>query len=326
MKTLYLVVPCCNGEEVLGEAAGRLSAKLGELTSSGTIGANSKILFVDDGSKDKTWDIIRGLHAGDSRFSGIRLAHNVGQQNALLAGMMTAKQHADVMISLDADLQDDINVTDRMLLEYANGCDIVYGTKAPIENEKLHRRFLAKSFYTFIKVIGVDMVPHHSSCRLMSRRALDALAQYGEVNLFLPALVPLIGLRSAVVHYEQKQRYAGKTKYSIKKLFALAVEAVTSFSLKPLRFIGALAALVFAAGAGLFVCASVRAIRGGAEGWLFALASVWAAGGVLLGATGVLGEYIGKTYWETKKRPRFFIGESLIENGAAEKKQQAGEE
>lgn len=237
METLYLVIPCYNEEDVLYEAAGRLLTKVKSLIEKNAVSTDSRILFVDDGSRDKTWEIISRLHLENPFFSGICLSHNCGQQNALLAGMVTAEKYADITISLDADLQDDINVVDKMLDEYHKGNDIVYGVKAPIKNEKFYRKLLAESFYRFIKIIGLNMISHHSSCRLMSRRAIEALAEYGEVNLFLPALVPLLGFNSSIVQYKQNQRYAGKTKYSIKKLFSLAAEAITSFSVKPIHMI-----------------------------------------------------------------------------------------
>lgn len=313
MKTLYLIVPCYNEEDVLYEAASRLSAKLENLISDETVSKDSRILFVNDGSKDKTWDIITRLHSENKLFLGICLSHNSGQQNALLAGMMTAMKYTDIAISLDADLQDDINVIDKMLVEYNKGSDIVYGTKAPIKNEKFYRKFLAESFYRFIKILGVNMIPHHSSCRLMSRRAIEALSEYGEVNLFLPALVQQLGFNNSIVHYEQNERYAGKTKYSIKKLFSLAMEAITSFSMMPIRMINLVGILFLFIFGGITIYDIFIAFAGKFEGWLLVLASVWAVGGAFLLAVGVVGEYVWKTYLETKQRPRYFISEDLLE-------------
>jgi len=322
MKTLYLIVPCYNEEDVLYKAASRLLAKLECLIRDEIVSEYSRILFVNDGSKDKTWEIISLLHTKNIMFSGISLSHNQGQQNALLAGMITADKYADIVISLDADLQDDINVIDRMLEEYNKGNDIVYGTKAPIKKEKFHRKFLAESFYKFVKYIGVNMIPHHSSCRLMSRRAIEALSEYGEVNLFLPALVQLLGFNSSIVHYEQNERFAGKTKYSIKKLFSLAMEAITSFSMKPIRMINLVGILFLFIFGGITIYDIFTAFAGKFEGWLLVLASVWAVGGTFLLAVGVVGEYVGKTYLETKQRPRYFISEVLLETNKDREKDQ----
>ncbi len=313
MKTLYLIIPCYNEEDVLYEAASRLLAKLEYLISDEKVSKDSRVLFVNDGSKDKTWEIIKGLHSKNKLFSAISLSHNKGQQNALLAGVLTAKAYADITISLDADLQDDINVVDKMLEEYNKGNDIVFGIKAPIKNEKLHRKFLAESFYRFVKFIGVDMIPHHSSCRLISRRAIEALSEYEEVNLFLPALVQMLGFNSSIVLYEQNERFAGKTKYSIKKLFSLAMEAITSFSMKPIRMINLVGIFFLFIFGGIAVYDIIIAFWGRFEGWLLALASVWAVAGAFLLAVGVVGEYVGKTYLETKQRPRYFVSEVLLE-------------
>lgn len=313
MKTLYLIVPCYNEEDVLYEAASRLLTKLEHLINDEKVSKDSRVLFVNDGSKDKTWEIIKGLHSENKLFSGISLSHNKGQQNALLAGVLTAKAYADITISLDADLQDDINVVDKMLEEYYKGNDIVFGTKAPIKNEKFYRKFLAESFYTFVKYIGVNMIPHHSSCRLMSCRAVEALSEYGEVNLFLPALVQMLGFNNSIVHYEQNERFAGKTKYSIKKLFSLAMEAVISFSMKPLHIVSGLGILFLFFSAGAVVYDLVLNAAGKFEGWLLVLASVWAVGGFSLLAVGVIGEYAGKTNLEAKHRPRYFISETLTD-------------
>lgn len=313
LETLCLIIPCYNEEEVLRETAARTAAKLAALIGSGLVSRRSRILFVDDGSSDRTWDIIGELYRESSLFAGIRLAHNSGQQNALFAGIMEARAFADITVSVDADLQDDLDVVDMMLRERQKGSEIVYGVKAPIHNEKFHRRLLADGFYRFIKLIGVDMVSHHSSCRLMGARSMEALADYREVNLFLPALVPLLGFTGTVVRYGQNRRFAGKTKYSIRKLFALAMEAITSFSLKPLRFIlfAGLAALLAAAGTGIYE--AVMAALGRFDGWMLVFACVWAVAGMVLTAAGVAGEYVGKTYLEAKQRPRYFIAESLLE-------------
>jgi len=311
VETLYLIVPCYNEEEVLRETAVRTAEKLTALISSGMVSQKSRVFFVDDGSTDRTWEIISGICRDNVIYSGIRLSHNCGQQNALLAGLMQAREYADITVSVDADLQDDLDVIDMMLAERQNGSEIVYGVKAPIHNEKIHRRLLADGFYRFIQIIGVDMVSHHSSCRLMGSRAMDALSGYSEVNIFLPALVHLLGFSSSVVHYKQNERFAGKTKYSIKKLFLLAMEAITSFSLKPLRLINLAAMLCLLIFGGIAVYDIFTAFAGTFKGWLLVLASVWAVGGILLLSVGVAGEYVGKTYLEAKQRPRYFIAEEL---------------
>lgn len=316
METLYLIIPCYNEEEVLRETAARTAAKLSALISGGTVSQQSRILFVDDGSADSTWDIIGGLYRENGLFAGIRLSHNCGQQNALFAGLSEARKFADITVSVDADLQDDLDVIDVMLRERQKGSEIVYGVKAPIRNEKLHRKLLADGFYRFIKFIGVDMVSHHSSCRLMGARAMEALCAHGEINLFLPALVPLLGYPNTVVHYGQNERFAGKTKYSIRKLFTLAMEAITSFSLKPLRIIllAGLAALLAAAGTAAYE--AVMAATGRFNGWMLVFACVWAVAGMVLLSAGITGEYVGKAYVEAKQRPRYFVSESLLEPAA----------
>lgn len=313
MKSLFLVVPCYNEEEVLLETARLLSAKLIDLIRDETISRDSRILFVDDGSKDKSWEIIKQLHTENALITGICLSHNKGQQNALFAGLMTAKEHADIMISIDADLQDDLIVIDKMMNEYNNGNEIVYGVKITLNNETRIRKFLANSFYRTVKMMGVDMVTHNSSCRLMGRRAVEALSAYGEVNLFLPGLVPLLGFKNAVVHYNQKERVAGKTKYSLGTLFSLAAEAITSFSFKPLRFIVFLGTAFLLVFIGFLIYLVFQALTGRFDGWALVMASVWATGAALLLSLGIIGEYIGKSYSEVKKRPRYFISETLFD-------------
>jgi polyisoprenyl-phosphate glycosyltransferase len=313
MKILYIVVPCYNEAEVLPETAKRLLAKLDDLIRVDLISKDSRILFVNDGSKDSTWEMIKQLHTGNDLFSGIRLSHNKGQQNALVAGLMTAKEYADIVISIDADLQDDIDAIDRMISEFYQGNDIVYGVRSSRKTDSFLRRLTAENFYRFMKLLGVEVIFNNSSCRLMSKRALEALSFYEEVNLFLPGLVPQLGFSNSIVRYERKERYAGKTKYSFKQLFSLATEAITSFSLKPIRLIFNTGILFFLISLGILIYMLVQAAGGNTENWLLILASIWIIGSLFLISIGVIGEYIGKAYLEAKHRPRYFISENLLD-------------
>jgi len=312
MGTLYLIIPCYNEAEVLHETAKRLLAKLNDLIKADMISKNSRILFVNDGSKDSTWEIISQLHRGNKVFSGICFSHNEGQQNALYAGYITAIEYADIIISIDADLQDDLNAIDKMLDEYFKGNDIVYGVKDH-KNDSLFRKITNTNFYRVAKIMGIKLVPNHSSCRLMSRRAVEALCGYEEVNLFLPGIIPQLGFKNSIVCYEKQKRYAGKSKYSVKRLFSLASEALTSFSLKPIRFIFDTGVLFFLISFVIFIYMLVQTAHGNMENWLLILASVWAISGITMIALGIIGEYAGKTYFETKQRPRYIISETLIE-------------
>ncbi len=310
---LYIVVPCYNEEEVLPEAAKRLQQKAEELMSSGKIDGKSRIMFVDDGSRDSTWQIITELHNKNKMFSGIKLSRNRGHQNALLAGLMTAAKYADAVISMDADLQDDINAIDDMLKEYYNGCDIVYGVRSKRKKDTFFKRFTAEAFYSIIKFLGVDIVFNHADYRLMSRRALNALSEFKEVNLFLRGLVPLLGYKNSVVYYEREKRFAGKSKYPLKKMIAFALEGITSLSIKPIRLITVLGLLIFLVSIGMLVYFLVRWLIGATVvGWASVICSVWAIGGLIMLSLGVIGEYIGKTYLETKERPKYIIDTELI--------------
>lgn len=313
-KTLYLVIACFNEEDVLPETAKHLSEKINMMIGCKLVDKNSKVVFVDDGSKDKTWEIIKQLHKENELFSGISLAHNSGEQNAYIAGMMTVKNYADMVITMDADLQDDINAIDEMVIEYYKGNDIVYGVRSARTKDSTFKRFTAKVFYKVMKMLGTELIPDHSQYRLMSRRAIEALSGFSEVNLFLPALIPMLGYKNSIVYYERKERFAGKTKYSTGKMLSIAVEAITSFSLKPIHFINSIGVLFLFAAVGIAVYAMIQAIAGDAISWLLLLATVWAIGGTTLLAIGVVGEYIGKTYFETKHRPRYIISESLLDD------------
>ena len=308
MKTLYIVVPCYNEEEVLPETSKRLLEKLTSLENQGRVTAKSRILFVDDGSRDKTWEMILALHKQNPRFAGVKLAHNKGHQNALLAGLMTAKNYCDIAISMDADLQDDIDAVDKMLDENDLGSDIVYGVRSSRETDTAFKRTTAQGFYKFMKLMGVDVVYNHADYRLMSRRALDALEGYKEVNLFLRGIVPLIGFKSSTVTYERHERFAGESKYPLKKMLSFAFDGITSFSVKPIRWVTVMGFLIFIASILAIVYSVVSKLMGVAvAGWTATMLSIWMLGGIQLLSLGIIGEYIGKIYIESKERPRFLI-------------------
>lgn len=312
-NTLYIVIPCYNEEEALPETARRLREKMQGLIGSGTISEQSRILLVNDGSTDKTWQLIRSLHEADRLFSGVSLSRNRGHQNALLAGLMTAKERADVTISMDADLQDDINAVDAMLAQYYAGCEIVYGVRSSRERDSFFKRFTAEGYYKLLDRLGGEIVYNHADYRLMSKRALDALAQYGEVNLFLRGIVPMLGYKTGTAEYERGERIAGESKYPLKKMLSLAAEGVTSLSIKPLRAILWSGVGTLLADFMLLLVFVIQAIAGfgfAIEKTLILL--VLLMGGLCLAGLGVLGEYIGKIYLETKHRPSFII-ESIVE-------------
>ncbi len=309
---LYVVVPCYNEEAVLNETAKRLKSKLEELVEAEKISNSSRILFVNDGSKDKTWEMIKNMHKENPVFLGINLSKNRGHQNALLAGLMVAKERADITISMDADLQDDIGAVDGMVNKYLDGCDIVYGVRSNRKKDSWFKRVTAECFYRLIKFFGTDAVYNHADYRLMSKRALEALAQFGEVNLFLRGIVPMIGFKSDVVYYERHERFAGKSKYPLKKMLSFAWEGITSLSAKPMRLIAIIGFLIFVISVGMIVYSFIRvAIGATVEGWASVICSVWAIGGLIMMSLGVIGEYIGKIYLETKARPKFIIKEIL---------------
>ena len=303
---LYIVVPCYNEEEVLPETSRRLKDKLEGMIAAGAISEESRVLFVNDGSKDRTWSMIAELHEKDRRFSGVNLTRNRGHQNALLAGLMTARDRADMVISMDADLQDDVDAVDAMVEKYYAGCDIVYGVRSSREKDTFFKRFTAEGFYRVMNFLGAETVFNHADYRLMSRRALEGLSQFKEVNLFLRGIVPMIGYTTGTVEYERGERFAGESKYPLKKMLAFAMEGITSLSTKPIRYITLLGFLVFLVSILMLIYSVVR-WAGGATvlGWASVICSVWAIGGLILLSLGVIGEYIGKIYLETKERPRF---------------------
>ena len=309
---LYIVVPCYNEEEVLPETSRRLREKLERLIAAGQIAGDSRVLFVNDGSKDRTWSIIRDLHGQSPLFSGVDLTRNRGHQNALLAGLMTAKDRADMVISMDADLQDDVDAIDAMVARYHEGFDVVYGVRSSRKKDTFFKRFTAEGFYRVMNALGAETVFNHADFRLLSKAALEGLSQFREVNLFLRGMVPLVGYASTTVEYERGERFAGESKYPLKKMLAFAMEGVTSLSTKPLRWITALGFLIFFVSIVMLITFIVQWAMGmTVAGWASVVCSVWAIGGLILLSLGVIGEYLGKIYLETKARPRFLIREIL---------------
>ena len=311
---LYLVVPCYNEEAVLPETAKQLLEKMYSMMEREMISRESRILFVNDGSRDRTWDIIEELHGKNPIYMGVKLSRNKGHQNALLAGLMTAKERADMAVSLDADLQDDVNVIDQMVEKYHEGNDIVYGVRSARKTDTFFKKFTAQGFYKIMKALGVDIVYNHADYRLMSRRAIEGLEEFHEVNLFLRGIVPLIGYSSAIVTYERHERFAGESKYPLKKMLAFATDGITSFSIKPIRLITTCGFLIFAVSMLMLIYFLVVYFTGKTVwGWTSTIVSIWAIGGLQLLAIGVVGEYIGLFYMETKARPKYII-EKILED------------
>ena len=305
---LYLVIPCYNEEAVLHETARQLMKKMKAMIERNMISEESKIMFVIDGSKDKTWDIIQELHRLNPIYSGVKLSRNKGHQNALLAGLMTAREKADMVISLDADLQDDVNVIDKMVEKYYEGSDVVYGVRSARDTDTFFKKFTAEGFYKIMQAMGVEIVFNHADYRLMSKRALDGLSEFHEVNLFLRGIVPLIGYKSDIVTYERHERFAGESKYPLKKMLAFATDGITSFSIKPIRMITTCGFLIFSISILMLLYFIVIHMLGKTvQGWTSTVVSIWAIGGLQLLAIGVIGEYIGKIYLETKARPKYII-------------------
>lgn len=312
MDILYLVIPCYNEEKVLPETSKQLLEKLNYLISNEKISPESRIVFIDDGSKDKTWEMISQLHMKNKIFQGIKLTRNKGHQNALLAGLMTVINHCDITISLDADLQDDINAIDEMVDKYHEGCDVVYGVRSARKKDTVFKKITAEGFYKLINSMGAEIVYNHADYRLMSRKALEGLQSFEEVNLFLRGVVPMIGYKSDKVYYERKERFAGESKYPLKKMLAFAWEGITSLSTKPIKFISMLGGLIFIISIIMLVYSLVRHFMGETEtGWTSMILSIWSLGGLQLLAIGIIGEYIGKVYLETKKRPKFIVEKYL---------------
>lgn len=314
MTTLYMAVPCYNEELVLDETSKRLKAKYSQLIAEGKISPESRVIYINDGSKDKTWEKIQKKHAEDKIFGGINLSRNRGHQNALLAGLMTVKEHADVVISMDADLQDDINAMDEMLDKYAEGYDVVYGVRDNRDTDTAFKRSTAGAFYGLMKKLGSESVDNHADFRLMSKRALDGLAEFHEVNLFLRGMVPLVGFKSTKVYYKRGERFAGESKYPLKKMLSFAIDGITSMSATPMR-------LIFWAGLIIFLIAVIfgvliviqHFVENTAWGWSSTMAAIIGFGGLQLLAIGIIGEYIGKIFLEVKARPRYIVQEFLNE-------------
>ena len=298
---LYLVIPCYNEEEVLMSTSKALKQKMNDLIKEKKIDKKSKVMFVDDGSKDSTWNIIEKLHSEDDLFTGVKLSGNRGHQFALLAGLMEAKKSADAVISMDADLQDDINVIDKMVEEYNEGNEIVYGVRSSRAKDTFFKRTTAQAFYKLMRFLGVNIVYNHADCRLMSKRALDELENYREVNLFLRGIVPLIGFQNSIVYYERGKREAGVSKYPLKKMLTFAADGITSFSVKPLRLILAIGIIILIISIFIMLYALIVKILGHTvAGWTFLTISIWFIGGLQMISIGIIGEYIGKIYNETK--------------------------
>ncbi|MBQ1237738.1 MAG: glycosyltransferase family 2 protein [Oscillospiraceae bacterium] len=318
MDRLYLVVPCYNEEEVLPETVRRLTDKLHRMCQKGLVSEDSRILLVDDGSRDRTWELICRFHEENPVVSGLKLSRNRGHQNALVAGLMTAKELCDITISLDADLQDDIEVIDQFVEEYHKGAQVVYGVRSARDTDTVFKRSTAMGFYGLMQKMGVDIVNNHADYRLMSKKALECFSGYREVNLFLRGIVPLIGFKTAVVTYERAERFAGESKYPLKKMLSFAWDGITSFSTKPLSLITVLGVLIGAvSGVGL-LAAIITLLCGGFVGeWVWIVLSVWLALAIHLVALGLVGAYVGKTYAEVKGRPRYHI-EMLLDEPKAE--------
>ena len=320
-EKLYMVVPCYNEQEMLPETSKQLKAKYTALMEQGLISRESRIVFVNDGSSDRTWSIIKELHRTEPQFfSGIDLAHNSGHQNAVLAGLMTVKDICDMCITMDADLQDDINTIDEMVKKYYEGNQVVYGVRSARDTDTFFKKTTAEGFYKFMKAMGTDVIYNHADFRLMSSRVLQELSGFKEVNLFLRGMVPLIGFQNCKVYYERHERAAGESKYPLKKMLSFAINGITSFSTKPLKMITGLGLIMSAVSIIAFIWAFITKIVGFTEhGWSSTMCSIWLIGGLQLFCLGIIGEYIGKIYAEVKQRPRYIIAEFLSDAAKEEK-------
>ena len=307
---LYIVIPCYNEEEALPITAKRLVELTDDMIAKALIAPESRIALVDDGSRDKTWEVICALNREDKRFQGIKLAHNAGHMNALWAGMSMVCEHCDALVTIDADLQDDVNAIYAFLEKYREGCDVVYGVRNDRSKDTAFKRATAQGFYKMMHRLGVEMVYNHADYRLLSRRAVEALLQFGEVNMFLRGMVPLLGFKSAQVFYERGERVAGESKYPLKKMLGFAVEGITSFSNKPIRFVTLLGLICALLGVAMLIYVLVSLFAGNSvAGWASMMMSIWLLGGMQLIALGLIGEYVGKIYMETKRRPKFILEE-----------------
>lgn len=321
MTKLYIVIPCYNEEAVLSETAARLREKLHTLITDKIISSDSRVILVDDGSTDQTWNLITEIHYSDKMFSGCKLSRNQGHQNALLSGLDCARGKCDAVISMDADLQDDINVIDEFVKKYEEGNEIVYGVRSSRKKDSFFKNKSAKAFYKIMSMMGAEVVSNHADYRLLGSRALEGLFEFNEVNLFLRGIVPLVGYRSAKVYYERKERFAGESKYPLKKMISFALDGITSFSIKPIKLISSIG-LIFVIVSGVMLLYSLISYFTGhsVSGWASLITSIWAIGGLQLLAIGIIGEYIGKVFLETKRRPRYIIEEILDDNNEDIKK------
>lgn len=309
---LYLVIPCYDEEAVLTETTSRLTDKIERMIKAKLISPKSKIMYIDDGSKDDTWALIEELHNENKFVEGIKLARNRGHQNALLAGLMEAKKYADIVITMDADLQDDVEVLDDFVKEYDAGSEIVYGVRSSRKKDSFFKRHTAQLFYKLMKKLGVEIVYNHADYRLMSKRAVDELEKYSEVNLFLRGIIPQIGFKTSKVEYERKERFAGESKYPVRKMLNFALEGILSFSVSPLRVITVLGFIIsFVSFVFLIYVIVGHFVNGSVAGWTTTVALVCFFGGFQIFCIGVIGEYIGKIYTETKRRPRYSIEKIL---------------
>jgi len=313
LPVLAIVVPCYNEKEVLPATAQQLLDVVRKLAADNAISQESKIVFVDDGSKDCTWELIENLcRENPQNFSGIKLSGNRGHQNALLCGLLSVKEFADASISIDADLQDDISVIDEMLKLYASGCEIVYGVRSKRNNDQFFKRITAHCFYKFINILGANIIYNHADFRLMSKNALNALEEYKEVNLFLRGIVPMLGYKTGIAYYERKKRLAGESKYPLGKMLKFAFEGITSLSTKPIRMVSVLGVVIFLVSLIMIAYSVVVYFKGDTvSGWSSMICSLWSIGGLILLSIGIVGEYIGKIYLETKQRPRFIVEKKL---------------
>ena len=313
--TVYFVIPCYNEEAVLPETTRRMTDKLNAMRAAGLIGEKSRILYVDDGSKDRTWELVSQFNRENPWVEGVKLSHNRGHQHALLCGLMSAMPRCDAAISMDADLQDDIDALDQFVKKFQEGCDVVYGVRNKRDTDTWFKRTTAEGFYKVMQLLGVDVVFNHADYRLMSKRALEALSEYKEVNLFLRGIVPLIGYRSDYVYYDRHERFAGESKYPLKKMLSFALDGITSFSVKPLKLISNLGILISVLSILGLLYALISYFAGWAvTGWTAIVCSIWLSGGLQMLCLGVVGTYIGKIYSEVKQRPRYLIETHLKES------------
>lgn len=314
-KTVGFVIPCFNEEEVLPIVSKTLEEKVNQLKQKFNFVNNYKIFFVDDGSSDKTWQIISELHAKNNLFCGVKLSKNKGHQNALLSGLMTAKESCDAVISMDADLQDDVDAVDKMIEMWWGGYEIVFGVRSSRETDTFFKRFTAQSFYKILSTLSdnpKNIIYNHADYRLMSKRAIKSLSEFSEVNLFLRGIIPDIGLKQGIVYYKRNERAAGTSKYPLKKMLSFAIQGITSLSVKPMKIITGIGFTLFSISIVLSIYFLIRHFTGHTvQGWSTLACSIWGIGGILQMSIGVIGEYIGKIYLETKHRPKYFIEEVL---------------